>query len=1002
MGKIYFLKIFKKKVQSKEDSVKRNIFIIIKEKIAIFHNKWAILFNKSPIKKLYNKIYDYFNEKSRYNTILEKPIKNKKEDLFGVLTYVKQLEYAIKKGATFIAINGKHGSGKSSIVNVLNQYRKDFFKHKFVNVNFLNINEKKIMNGESDLKTIDNYHRYFVNQVANDIYRNPYEIEKLFFNNFISYTTTKKIRNPFLSKMVDLLLTIDISIISLLILYLSFFKDAKIQLLDDIYGYLLPFLPFVFLIFIVLALIYGYGIYKPEKQDKSPMLDIDKCRNNFCKVLYDKLSYGTKLYLIIDDMDRLEPELQIKILSLLYNEYYPLNKTIKDIKIIFIFMIDINKLLPTLKACQLESGKLFDYILDVANNQDNVLKHYLMNLIDNNTNLKRIFSLTSQKEFLISIIVNNYTSIRDLKHCLNRIITKENYLYKKSININYSQLIFCSIIQGLYDLDEINLAFEKIVYNNNFEMPSKPASDSENDKKFYLLLSMIKNSYDKNIVDSNYYAYYYNFINNDNLLNNYEQKIFNISKYESWIIDDNDIKNISELLSNEQIRFQMVYDEIFKYATDENKILFLENKEFCDYITKLDDIKNIINIENLYENIFIGNAFKNITSLLYDYEKDYLIHSLLELNEQRLKEENEQLLTEYLKKLETFISHLKENVFDYNLKKLFENITLNDKLYSLLFNEVLKDKIPIGYMMFNDGQLSYEKISNKINNEFILKIEKIDSDFSIKLKEKLINNAIPYETLIYIVTNKDEKISNIDKLYENINNTNNYINYQNIEKIINIYGYNEKLDKHINKIIESNEVKKIVSFLNNNKLNISLNVVNKLSEIESRFAFIKTYEKIFIKFKKFGLYIYSRTINNNLLDIEDKYKNKQDYLEALKAVYKNCKNLNKDIIFSDIFIDYILQNFDFNTITFTENNFWKIKYLSNKILEETISSRIFDKLKSDNVLEKFCTYCSKGKTDIKNVQFLNLLKKYSIDNSISPYTIGGLTKRINNIGRRNQ
>ena len=71
------------------------------------------------------------------SVILEKPISDIKEDKFNVYLYVEQLKEACKKGAIFIAIDGKFGSGKSSIVKLFeNEMRDD--KNVFVNVNFMN------------------------------------------------------------------------------------------------------------------------------------------------------------------------------------------------------------------------------------------------------------------------------------------------------------------------------------------------------------------------------------------------------------------------------------------------------------------------------------------------------------------------------------------------------------------------------------------------------------------------------------------------------------------------------------------------------------------------------------------------------------------------------------------------------------------------------------------------------------------------------------------------
>ena len=156
------------------------------------------------------------NQKKYDGIFLEKPISNANEDVFGISPYAEQLYTAIENEAKFIAIDGQHGSGKSSLINMVNDIikkpkKKHFWNRKqknfFVNINFLNINESSIESNEivssneigenckekqTNQSIINKYHRYFVNQVANDLYRNPYDIEKLFYNNFFVQLFRKK------------------------------------------------------------------------------------------------------------------------------------------------------------------------------------------------------------------------------------------------------------------------------------------------------------------------------------------------------------------------------------------------------------------------------------------------------------------------------------------------------------------------------------------------------------------------------------------------------------------------------------------------------------------------------------------------------------------------------------------------------------------------------------------------------------------------------------------
>src|SRR5699024_3825200 len=105
----------------------------------------------------------------------------------------------------------------------------------------------------------------------------------------------------------------------------------SITIFADLYKIASNIMPYIIFIIFILLILYGYGFYKPEKIKKSPMLDIDKCKNNLCKVLYNTVSKNSNIYFIIDDLDRIDKELQLPIISLFYNEYYNLDNCLDNI-----------------------------------------------------------------------------------------------------------------------------------------------------------------------------------------------------------------------------------------------------------------------------------------------------------------------------------------------------------------------------------------------------------------------------------------------------------------------------------------------------------------------------------------------------------------------------------------------------------------------------------------------------------------------------------------------
>ncbi|MDD4406861.1 MAG: hypothetical protein PHF30_02340 [Bacilli bacterium] len=1006
----------------------KEISHITKDKFKYYFEKISI-FIASKNKSISERRITNKRKKLQYATLLEKPIDSKKEDKFGIEPYVKQLNYAIKKGANFIAINGEHGSGKSSIVNVLRKsktslWRRLWMKNTFVNINFMNINEKMIdveglgtaktpqqLEQINDIKanTINNYHRYLVNQVANDIYRHPYEIEKLFYRDTFSYTVVKKINNPIIAYLMDKILLILTSIISLVIIYMTFFnvseKAKQIGVFEDLYGMILPKLPFMLLLFLIIAVIYGFGISKPDNESKSPMLDIDKCRNNFCKVIFNKLSFGSTLYLVIDDLDRIDSKLQAQILSLLNNEYYPLNRIIKRIRIVFICMIDLKDIEPDLKDIDLDGQKLFDYILDVSNNQNNILTHYVVDTIEHSeTNLSYIFNKSQRKDYLISIILNYYDSIRKIKHCLSKIINKYNYLNYKKIDIEYSQLIFFTILQDNYKVDDIMKVCETILRNENGindvkSIINNPDSSVDSTK----LNSIIFEAYNKSIINENYYIYLYNFMDKSNLLLNSELELCRISKQSLLEMTNDDVINFYKIMSEiDEGRYNKIYNEIFKYCIEENKLLFFENKRFLECSLKMNEIDNLIDLNNLYKQNYVSKAYPNIYSskIFTSYQVNKLIiKDLYSLNEKRLKEQTDENNVNYLDELGTFFDNMRDSVYNrFDFKNLLINLNINETIFNLLFSEIKNNKIPIGYEMFVDKIIKFENLSQNLNLSIINKLYDIDKDFHLKVVEFYLKCGIKTDELISIACDKRYVVSNIDYILDKVNGSELYLSLENIKSIIEKYKYNIKLEKHIIKILDDkNKLNVLINYIRENEFEITTEVMDKLQSIPYKYEFPKFYESRFINAKNYKLYIFSKIIKSKFFEIKPKYKNVPEYKKAIKDVYQEIGMKWAKYQFNDSFIDFILNNFEFNTMTFNESNFWKIKILTNKINDVAISNKIFDKVYADGTLSNLCSYCAKRENQIINKTFLQLLKDYAISKNIDFHVVGKITSRINNL-----
>lgn len=917
------------------------------------------------------------------NTFLEKPILNKSEDLFNISSYVEDLENAIDDGAKFIAIDGEYGSGKSSLVNILknNEIKKDK-KTTFVNINFLNINEE---NKSGNNETINNYHRYFVNQVANDICNNPFEIEQLFYQSFISYSVTSPSRYKLWKIIVDKLLLILTGYMIIFLTYKTFLQSIKE--LEFIFKYSDKINPVILITMFVLVIIYGYGIYKPNKQEKSPMLEIDKCRNIFFKIVSTKVKRHlrfkrkTKLFLIIDDLDRIDENLQVKIISLLYNEYYPLK--ISGIELIFVFMINTHKLQEKLLKNQVSNEKLFDYILPVSNNQKHIIRHLTNKMINEHSILNEIFNNKDikNKEYIIGLICKEYETIRKIKHFFNKLISKYNYIRNKNIdNINYDEMIIISIMLDQVETSVLDSCISKVINNEMLDDNSKNIKD---------MLEICKG---KRIFDADYYIYLYNFIDKDDVLNHYESELYLISEkgFENITPDDED--RIVHYLESEKVRYDKVFYEIFLFLENDTKIIFATSKKFCDYLIKS---------SNFFDNIDITNAYKNwcgyclCDNIPLDINiKNAMIYDLKEARRSYLESKTSENANKLKSEFKEFLEKMWDRIFKFDLKNYFSIIEIDDDIYKLLFEPIIPVNIENGFKLLNDEIIDCNYIKKYINNSFLEKVNSLPNEMSISIKNQILNtNDIDVNVIVNIIGDESIKFENIESIYDKINNSNKYINYEKLIIILNQYGYSEKLDKHICYHIDKNE-SNMIRYLNSNHYSLSSMILEKLDSISTVYKFTNYYEEIFVAKEFYSLYIYSRLLKNQHFDINKNMINNDEYKNKVLDIYDNINNWALQYPFTKSYSEFILENFDFNSIKFTSDNFWKITLHISNIASPSQFTPILVSLKSQNQLENFFNYCINRSKSI-DIEFIKFLRSYAQEMGLSSSIKAKLTKSIN-------
>ena len=762
----------------------------------------------------------------------------------------------------------------------------------------------------------------------------------------------------------------------------------SIEELNFIFQYSNKINPIVLMMMFVFVIIYGYGIYKPNKQENSPVLDIDKCRNIFYKIVNTKIKRNIifkrkekiKLFLIIDDLDRIDENLQVEIISLLYNEYYPLK--IDGVELIFIFMLNTHKIQNTLSNNNLSSDKLFDYILPVSNNQKHIIRHLTNKMINDHKTLNEIFNNNkiNNKEYIINQISKKYGTIRKIKHFLNKLISKYNYLKSKNIvDINYDEMIIISLLSDEIETSKLDVAIANTINN---EQISEEAKNIE---------CILKDCNRKKIFDVDYYIYLYNFIDKDDLLTHYENELYSISEKGYDFVDIDEEKKILDYLENKKVRYDKIFHEVFNFLDNNTKLIFISSRKFCNYLINTTNIFDNIDIKNAYQNRFGYCLCDNIP--LTKSNKEDVIFELKKSLETYLSSKTTTNLSTLRFEFVQFLENINSRIIQFRLNDYFSAIDIDDNIYELLFENIIYKNMEIGFYLLSKNIINCNYIKKYIDVGFIAKINLLPYEIARGIKSQILNtNGISFDVLISIISIENDNYENIDLILAKLNQSGKFIEFDKLKLILNNYGYNSKLDKHILQSLITNE-KETINYINKNQFVLTQTILNKLNSISHIYQYTNFYEKIFIENDFYSLYIYSRILKNKKFDLNENLIDNEKYKKALLENYKSINKWAKDYPFSKKYTDFILEFFDFSSIDFSTENFWKItKHIPN--IDKIVKlSSVLTLLNSKNGLEEFIDYCAKENKNI-DIEFIKFLRSYAEEHNMTRGIKSKLTKRI--------
>lgn len=834
-----------------------------------------------------------FMKKKKNKVLLEMPIQSKSYDSFNVQAYVSRLKSAIEQGAKFVAIDGEYGTGKSSIVNLLeNELKRK--NHIFIKINSLNINNE------------NEFNRYFINKVAAQIINNPYEIEKMFYKQSFSYSSVNPISNNIWKSIVDKAMLIGFGFLFcnsiFKFLFENLFEEYKVLSTID------SFTPYIILILIVLILIYGYGFSKPEEDSISPILNVDKNRNNLFKILNTYVKKSSTLYFIIDDLDRLTGNcIQEKILTLLYNEYYPLDKAFKNIKFVFIFMIDLNKLqftnLPTLKdnlytsdenqnpigfnnnltnkkeTIIIDKEKIFDFKIKISNNQNEILQVYFEDSIKDHQILNLIFGNTYSND-LENLVLAINNDIRKIKHFLNDVLNKYEYITSKKIEnfkINYDQLVLICLLDNISKDSKNTLEIiDTLINNTNYE------TDNIFIKRIIAHLSKC--------LDDNYLIYIYNFIDHRNLLNLSELEIVKLLESYDGLHNYDTFLKIKLLFETNLIRSEKIYKK-FKNSTTDKIMLLYSINHFTNYLKK----ENLYNLDCIdYQSIYIYEIANNFIN--NNIEEIDISLSLQSLIETEVVVDNI-LNQDYIDFINKFIDNVGLVILKMeNISEIFD-FKFSEELFNKLYN-IKIEKSTLLFELYKNNTIYFKNISEWFTVDFIksTKLNLID----LNLYEQILGERDNNDVFSYILSTT----TNVENFYDNLDFSWNLslLTCKDIILIINNFGYDYLIDNFIIQKFENNSLlqKELLDTICKKEYKLSTKILAFFNSID-----------FFYKFNDY----YIRQFENNSL-IKTLIKNDAIVENNIIKLYKSQYNTNKykDAIFSIFFdTDYnVLKNFSFN------------------------------------------------------------------------------------------
>lgn len=926
-----------------------------------------------------------FDEENLY--FIDNPCEEK-NDAIGYSTYVNLLQNVLITDAKIIGIISSYGSGKSTIIKMLED-REKLKKDNDIKICKINLwnSPSQINRKNSNDITID-IHKSFLNQLINgldfDIYKKK-SLQKQINKNygFLDIVVENKDFNVALYVLLALIFFI-------VILRIDPFNLAP----PRIAIFILEMAVAINMIYLLTKSKIFFSFNKETKNNRE--IDEFETTDCFIKIIEAcKNKQIKKLIICVEDVDRFTNGTDtIRFLEQIYKFY---NESIQINEIDVKFIITIKPSVDFKDEQKIHNDKIkniyekiFDFIINLQpvsiQNYDALISELLRPKKNLLSYIGLNIDMDSDSYYWTYLYRGNLVTIRDIKHRYNYAINLYNNLLQheakaQNTTINIETCFYVAYLEdefpnSFYNLIRNSHDFENMVIdylmNKKIHLCSScnladDCCEKENIKDCKYneekdFLKEIKYGFENNLIDSTYSMYFFKFPRGKKIKNVYDQGINNI-------LLRNDIQEINNFT---------------EYANNCNKdeIVSTINK-----LVKLNHMPNVILKNKRLFEITYEIHIKELEKLILSYDiikESKKTFQMLEDIKNIGGEKSIHCLDIFIS---NNISKIKDNLETQQIIEIREKILALVKEYPGIYFNLYNDDFP---------PITFEEMKtiNDINKILrIIKPQNITAELLDNLKKLPKESLVSTEYLAFIndiISTNPEQLKNVIYIFDpsvfNMPKNDKYVlsNNMTLIKVLNLLVPSEILKfcqfykfmpRNLEEIFTTNVmnleqqekddlVKKYVSLIKEVN-HISAVGLKFLEGFHIKYGYTNEIENEMFKKCKYNLYVYSKAIRTSLFDL-DQSDRMTKLNDAYISYFVNSVNLGKNVKPTLNVLKYLSQIMDINSLIVEKRilfnmipqSYCDVEYIiknkdinySNKYLKNIIEFNSSDKIKIFNLI----------------------------------------------------